>query len=70
MPACFIELYNPWMTQYSELSTTTATEQINAPAAAEVPGEFYYDSTNPANSAYAPYSTYPIGPTARGRRSE
>jgi len=53
MPACFIELYNPWVTQYSTQSTTGG-EQSNAPAAAEAAGEFYYDQNNP-NSAYFPY---------------
>ena len=57
MPACFIELYNPWTTQYSELSTATG-EQTGAPSAAEVPGEFYFD-TNTANPGFAPYATYP-----------
>ena len=34
------------------------TEQINAPSAAEVPGEFYYDKNN-SNATYHPYTTYP-----------
>ena len=57
MPACFIELYNPWTTQYSDLSTATG-EQTNAPSAAEVPGEFYFD-TNTLNPGYTPYANYP-----------
>jgi hypothetical protein len=61
MPACFIELYNPWTTQYSNLSTATG-EQLNAPAATEVAGEFYYD-TNTASASYPSYAPYGAGST-------
>ncbi len=70
MPACFIELYNPWTTQYSDLNANAnGTEQVNAPSAAEVPGEFYYDP-NSANVAYMPYgsgnSNYPTAQPPTG----
>jgi hypothetical protein len=64
MPACFIELYNPWTTQYSNLNTTTGEKQ-NAPAAAEVSGEFYYDQHN-SNVAYQPYTSYPTAQPPTG----
>ncbi len=46
IPAAFIELYNPWVTQYSTLNSGTAAPYLYAPASEEVPGDLYYDTNN------------------------
>ena len=62
-PACFIELYNPWVTPYS-VRNSNNTAQANgvpspyfAPSPSEVPGEFYYDP----NQSITPEVSLPTG---------
>ncbi len=56
IPAAFVELYNPWVTQYSTLNNGTGgAGTAYAPSSAEVPGEFYYDANN-TNHALWPYT--------------
>ncbi len=57
-PACFIELYNPWVTPYSMRNTGATTPNTDAPSAAEVSGElYYYPQGNPPSPALPIYPT-------------
>ena len=57
-PACFVELYNPWVTPYSVRNTAATAPNTDAPSPAEVPGElYYYPQTNPASPALPIYPT-------------
>jgi hypothetical protein len=74
--ACFIELFNPWTTQYSTVNgaavspslSSATSDQNNGPSSAEAPGELYFDQNlanfDPSNfnTLYQPYVKYPQQP--------